>query len=199
MSNSYVKIYIASAAMCREIICTWEYFRKTVIQNPCTFILSLQSKDRTKDSTSKVYTEFSKETKNQCQVLHLNSEAESVGFQTGLSPGQGGCWFLPQISAWGQRHLEGASDPRNLQGEGGKPSPLLHVAKHGCQRIHSSKHWKLPKKLKKNLLSVVTRPKSVFKMKFPAIQFSVSLLYSWHNSSHFLPILLIHPSWTSGR
>jgi len=105
------------------------------------FILTLQSKDMTKgSSSSRDYTEFSKEKNCQCQISHLNSEVEFLRFQKGLSPGQGGAWFLPQISGWGQRHLEGVSDPRNLPEEGGEPSPLLHVAKPGCQRIQSSKH-----------------------------------------------------------
>lgn len=173
ISNSYVNIYIANAAMCRDIICSWEYCRRTAIQNPSTFILRLQSKDRTKGSSSKLHTEFSNEKKNQCQILCFNSEAESVRFQKGLSPGQGGGWFLPQISARGQRHLEGASDPRNLQGEGGKPSLLLVCCKAWLPKDPFQQALKASKETEKILLSVLTRPNHFSKWNFQLFSFQL--------------------------
>lgn len=59
----------------------------------------------------------------------MNFETVSIGIQKGISPGQGGVWFLPQISTCGQKHFEGATDLKNLQGEGGKPSLY---SRHNC-------------------------------------------------------------------
>lgn len=57
MNNTYVNVCITYRATYREIICSWEYFQTTVIQNQCTLIWhskndKLKSKNRTKKEVS---------------------------------------------------------------------------------------------------------------------------------------------------
>lgn len=150
ISNSYVNIYIASAAVCRDIICSWEYCRRTVIQNPCTFILRLQSKDRTKGSSSRLHTEFSNEkqkinAKFYVWILRQNLLDFRRGFPQARE--EAGCCPRSQLEGkdiWRVHQIRGI-----CKGKVENHHCCLYVAKHGCQRIHFSKHWKLPKKRKK--------------------------------------------------
>lgn len=194
--------YIARTAPWGEIICSWEYFRRTIIHNPRTFILRLQSQDRTRGSSSGVYTAFSKESKheNECQTVHLSSQAESVRFQKGISLGQEGGWFLPWTSAGGLRHLEGASGICKGKVEIHQRCCMLQsmVAKN----IHSSKHWKLPKKLrKKNLAFSIDKTKISSQNGISSYSVFRQTALLRCTSSQFLPtlLMLIHHSWAFGK
>lgn len=99
-----------------------------------------------------------------------------IWFQDRLSLGQEEGWFLPRISAGGQRHLEGTSGickgkeeirQRCCMSQSMAAKKSIPANTESFQRS-----WK-----KKILLSVLTRPKSLLKMEFPAILFSDRQLY----------------------
>lgn len=199
MKNTYINVCITYRAAYRETVCSWEYFQTTIIQNQCT--LNWHSKNNKLKSKNRTEKEVSVEFILNFVKKKISKPSFSVEFwgrmchvsEMSFSRLRMRQIYL-RISIWEQRQLEHASDLRNLWVER-ENLPLLHVVKHGCQKIKFSKGWKLPKKQKNRR----SWPKKISKMKFPVIRFSVFSVKGTEDLISWCWSFLVGPPWHGKR